>query len=116
MFRLEPGCSRSGISCTRGFKLLISLAVQGPATSHDGDHHVGLKLRDLQGRQRVNTIGAVEDLLMGMRLSDFPGHSVDEVPDVIRYEPAVITLGRILPLAERALAGVDQGASYCAID
>ena len=84
--------------------LLFGLVVPWHPTTDDGHNDVGLQLRNLQRRQRIDAIGAVQDLPVRMRLAHLPRHAVDEVPDVIRCETALLTLGRVFAGTQRALA------------
>ena len=92
-------------SLWRGFALgFVVRFVHRPATADDADEHVGLQLVDLQRWQRIDAIRAVQDFGVRMRFADFFGHAIDEVPDVVAEQAALIALGRVFAFALLALA------------
>jgi hypothetical protein len=59
-------------SLRRGFAFgFVVRFVHRPATADDADQHVRLQLVDLQRRQRIDAIRAVQHLRVRMRFADF---------------------------------------------
>ena len=88
-------------------RLLLRLVVHRSATAHDAHDDIRLQLLELQRWQRIDAVGAIHHLLVGMRPAHFLRDAVHEAPDVIRREAAVVALRRILSRAPRALADRD---------
>jgi hypothetical protein len=81
-------------SLRRGFALgFVARFVHRSATSDDADEHVGLQFVDLQRRQRIDAIRAVQHLGVRMRFADLLGHAIDEVPHVIAEQAALVAFG-----------------------
>ena len=70
--------------------LLLRLVVPRDSPADDRDDDVRFQLRDLQRRQRVNSVCTVQHLAVGMRLADLLRHAVYEAPDVIGEQPALV--------------------------
>ena len=85
-------------------RLLLRLVVSRHACADDGDDDIGLQLVDLQRRQRIDAVGAVEHLSVRIRLSHFLRHTIHEAPHIVRGEAALVALGRVFALALLALA------------
>ncbi len=76
---------------------LVWAIVPRPTTADDDDLNVRLQLVDVVWRIGVRPVGTANDFLVGMRLADFVGHAVDEIPDVIGQFPARPRSGESLP-------------------
>ena len=82
---------------------LFRQAVAGATPADDDDLHVRLQLFDIRRRFRVCSIGAAADHFVRMRLRDFFGNAVGEVPNVVRQLPARAHLIDLFALAKIAL-------------
>ena len=89
--------------------LLLGAVVDRPAAADDRHDYIRFQLVDLQWRERVRAVGAVEDLSVRMRLAHLSGDTVDEIPYIVGQQAALASLGRVLARAERALA--DRGVA-----
>ena len=94
--------------------LFLGLVIHGPSSADDGDDDIRLQPGDLQRRQRVGAIGRVEDLLVGMCPAHLFGDAIDEIPDVVGQEAALVAFRGILAFTELAVAdgGVGIGRHH----
>lgn len=56
-------------------------------------HHMRFQFFDAQRGKRVNVVGAVEHFPLRKGFTNLPRHTVHKIPDIIRGQPALVSLG-----------------------